>query len=147
MKITFVCLGNICRSPMAQYLALDYVQKNNLKNIEIDSCGTANYHEGEFMHNGTSKVLNNLNIEHSKFKSKPINKKIFDETDYLFVMDDSNYENVVNKFGHNKKIQKITNFCTLNYNYVPDPWYSHNFAQTYEILYNSITNFFKSIGL
>lgn len=145
MKITFVCLGNICRSPMAQYLALDYVQKNNLSNIEIDSCGTANYHEGEFMHKGTSKILKNLKIDHNSFKSKQITKKLFDESDYIFVMDDSNYNDVVSKFGNHQKIQKMTDFCTLNYDYVPDPWYSNNFDQTYEILNNSIVNFFKAI--
>lgn len=146
MKITFVCLGNICRSPMAQYLAIDYLVNNNIKNIEVDSCGTSSYHQGEFMHIGTDKLLTKLNINHHDFKSKPINKKIFDESDYIFVMDDSNFEDVVNKFGNNKKIKKITDYCSLGYSKVPDPWYDNNFDLVYLILIDSIANFFKQLN-
>lgn len=128
---------------MAEYLAIEYVKKHNLKNIEIESCGTANYHEGQFMHRSTSQLLTKLNINHNDFKSKQINQKIFDEADYILVMDDSNYQDLINKFGTNNKVQKITNYSSLNYSYVPDPWYTNNFEETYNILKDSIEGFFK----
>ena len=121
MKILFVCLGNICRSPMAEYIAKDYVKKNNLNNIEIKSRGTASYHEGEFMHKGTHTILEKYNIDHLDFKSKQITKNDYIESDFIFVMDDSNYDEIISRFGYNEKVIKITNFCTLGYSYVPDP--------------------------
>lgn len=145
MYIVFVCLGNICRSPMAEYLAKQYLNLKNIKNITIESYGTANYHEGSFMHEGTDMILTNLNIYHDNFKSKQINKKVFDNADYIIVMDNSNYQNIINKFGKSDKIFKLTNYCTLGYDEVPDPWYTTNFKLTYEIINNSIENFFKTI--
>lgn len=56
-------------------------------------------------------------------------------------MDNQNKIDVEKKFGKNNKIIKITDFCTLNYRDVPDPWYTNNFDETFEILDNSIKNF------
>ena len=147
MKITFVCLGNICRSPMAEYLAKNYLKNNKITNIKIDSCGIANYHEGNFMHRGTDRILTKLGIDHFDFKSKPITTKIFNDSDYVLVMDNSNLNDLIRKFGNSSKIMKITNFCTLNYTEVPDPYYTNNFEQTYEILINCISNFFDEIKI
>lgn len=119
-KITFVCLGNICRSPMAEYLAKDFVIKYNL-DFEIDSCGTSFFHNGEDMHAKTKEILLKNSINCENFSSKPINKQIFDESDYIFVMDNLNYNNLTNMFGKNDKIHFITEFSSLGYNHVPDP--------------------------
>ncbi|WP_022935316.1 low molecular weight protein-tyrosine-phosphatase [Mesomycoplasma moatsii] len=147
MKIVFVCLGNICRSPMAEFIAKYYTKRRKIKNLEISSCGTANYHEGQQMHHETKVILDRYDIPRFGFRAKVINKEIFDSANYILVMDNLNYEDVVNKFGQNKKILKITDFCSLNYNEVPDPWYSKNFEETYEILLNSINNFFMWLKL
>ncbi len=144
IKIVFLCLGNICRSPMAEFIAKDLILNKSIRNIKISSCGTANYHQGEYMHKGTDKVLSKYKIEHSNFSSNQINKKIFDEADFILVMDESNYQDVINKFGSNKKVRKITDYCSLNYSNVPDPWYTNDFEETFRILNNSIKNFFES---
>lgn len=147
MKITFVCLGNICRSPMAEFICKKMVNDAGLtKDFSITSAGTSGYHDGEFMHSGTSKILSQHQISHNDFESKKINKNLFNESDLVLVMDDSNFEDVKNKFGNSEKIKKITDYCTdKSITYVPDPWYTNNFQQVYDILTDAITNLLKEI--
>jgi low molecular weight protein-tyrosine phosphatase len=73
-KILFVCLGNICRSPLAEGIARSYIHRNTLE-IEVDSCGTGNYHEGENPCENSIKVAKKNAIDISKQISRPITKK------------------------------------------------------------------------
>ncbi len=145
MKIIFVCLGNICRSPMAEMIAKDFIKKYKINNLIVDSCGTTNYHEGENMHYSTKQTLlkNKINIDN--FTSKPISKINIDDYDYILVMDNQNYQDVIKKlFDNNKiKIKKIIEYSDFDYSEVPDPWYTNNFDETYKILSNAILNFLK----
>ncbi|WPL36932.1 arsenate reductase/protein-tyrosine-phosphatase family protein [Malacoplasma iowae] len=93
MKITFVCLGNICRSPMAEFICKDLIvnkYKNN--NITVDSAGTSGYHDGEYMHQKTANILQKNNINNKPFVSKKITSNLVNESDYVFAMDNSNYQ-------------------------------------------------------
>ena len=120
MKILFVCLGNICRSPMAEFICKDLLKDN--KNIEIDSAGTSGYHDGDDMHSGTKKLLKEKNIFCDGFSSKKISKSLIFESDFILVMDDQNLKTLINKFGENNKIKKITNYSSnKTIEYVPDP--------------------------
>ena len=145
MNILFVCLGNICRSPMAEHLMIDVCKKHNIKNIEVNSAGLHDEHEGEQAHFGTQNTLRRHNIQYNKkFKSKPITQELFDKADCIFVMDDQNLK-LINSFFDckDKYVKKITYFGTKGYEYVPDPWYTNNFEQVYDILIDAITNFLK----
>ncbi len=136
-KILFICLGNICRSPMAEFIMKDLVKKANLeKEFFISSAGTSGEHDGEGMHYGTKNKLAQLNIEHKNFTSKKLTQKLCDESDFLITMDNSNFKNVLKNFTNTQnKVLKITDFSpSLNYDEVPDPWYSGNFDETYKIL-------------
>lgn len=148
MKISFICLGNICRSPMAEYICKDMIKKENKTHLfQITSAGTSGYHDGEDMHPKTKQQLKIHNIDNSCFVSKKIDKALFDSSDIIFVMDDSNFENVTKQFGFNLKIKKITDYSSIKkITYVPDPWYTNNFDETYEILTDCISNFLKSIN-
>ncbi|MBZ8006991.1 low molecular weight phosphotyrosine protein phosphatase [Campylobacter sp. RM9334] len=143
MKIMFVCLGNICRSPMAEF-----IMKNLCKNKEfkITSSGTAGYHDGEDMHIGTKKLLKNKNIECDNFVSKKLTKKLCQEYDLILTMDESNYKDVLNNFSEFKdKVKPICSYCDLGYKNVPDPWYTNNFDEVYMILNNACKNILKEI--
>lgn len=147
-KITFVCLGNICRSPMAEFIMKDLVKKANLEqDFFITSAGTSGEHNGENMHYGTKNKLNSLNIEHKNFASKKLTQTLCNESDFLITMDNSNYKNVLKSYKNvENKTLKIIDFApNLGYNEVPDPWYSGNFDETYTILSKACENLLKQL--
>ncbi|HRL02138.1 MAG TPA: low molecular weight phosphotyrosine protein phosphatase, partial [Vitreoscilla sp.] len=72
-RILFVCLGNICRSPMAEFLLRDMLAQQGLvARISVDSAGTSGWHDGEDMHVGTAKILTDLGIDHTGFHSSKV---------------------------------------------------------------------------
>ncbi len=144
-NILFVCLGNICRSPMAEFIAKDYIKKLNLElQYQIMSAGTANYHQGENMHYGTFNLLKDKKIDNQGFHSKQINQDLYDWADVIFVMDEQNLKDVNRKFGKNNKTELITNWSsTPSIRKVPDPWYTNNFNEVYDILSDCLNNYFK----
>lgn len=142
MKIIFVCLGNICRSPMAEMITKNFIKKYKINNLIVDSCGTSNYHEGQGMHDRTKQVLIKNKIDIDNFVSKPISKINIYDYDYIFVMDNQNYQDII-KVNNKIRIKKIAEYSDFNYSEVPDPWYTNNFDETYKILSSAIFNFLK----
>ncbi|WPL39063.1 low molecular weight protein-tyrosine-phosphatase [Malacoplasma iowae] len=147
MKITFVCLGNICRSPMAEFICKDLIvnkYKNN--NITVDSAGTSGYHDGEYMHQKTANILQKNNINNKPFVSKKITSNLVNESDYVFAMDNSNYQDLISFGVPKEKLFKITDYLKLQkYDEIPDPWYTNNFELTYSLLNEAIDNFLSTI--
>ena len=88
-KILFVCLGNICRSPLAEYMMRDTAAKRGLM-LETASAGTSGWHDGEGMHCGSADILDGLGIASNGFTSRRVRESDLDEFDYIMVMDDSN---------------------------------------------------------
>ena len=135
-KILFICLGNICRSPMAEYIFRDMATQRGIA-VQTASAGTSGWHDGEGMHCGTADVLDGLGIASQDFVSRKIKKSDANDYDYLIVMDDSNLRDVEKLFGRQpEKIFKITDLLPANspYDHVPDPWYTGNFNETRRIL-------------
>ncbi len=134
-KILFICLGNICRSPMAEYIFRDMAQQRGIA-IQTASAGTSGWHDGEFMHCGTADILDGLNIDSRAFVSQKLKKSDFLDYDYLIVMDDNNLRDVQKRFGKHDKIFKITDLLGKSslHDHVPDPWYTGNFNETRDIL-------------
>lgn len=141
MKILFVCLGNICRSPMAEAILKDMVKKEQL-NIEVYSAGTSGYHNGEKAHVGTLNELKKHEISTEGLISSQLKKEDGQIYDYIIAMDDQNLKDIhkiLNNIHPKCIVRKL-----LNKN-VPDPWYDNNFEQTYKLCYEGCTKLLKEI--
>lgn len=137
INILFVCLGNICRSPMAEYLMRDKIQKAGLADfIATDSAGTSGENDGDDMHCGTADILDRLKIKSNDFTSRKVRANDWQRFDYIVAMDNHNLGDLERLFGtHPEKLFQITTLCPdLDYDHIPDPWYTGKFEQTYQLL-------------
>ena len=137
INILFVCLGNICRSPMAEYLMREKIKLAGLQNrIRTDSAGTSGWHDGEGMHCGTADMLDQHRIASNDFVSRKVQSKDWTDFDYIIAMDNENLRDLERLFGcHPKKLFQITELCPdLGIDHIPDPWYTKDFNQTYALL-------------
>jgi len=144
-KVLFVCLGNICRSPLAEGIAKNYIQKKNLS-IEVDSCGTGNWHEGENPCINSIKVAKQNAIDISKQISRPITKDDFSYYDKIIALDDSNVANLLNMGAPKEKISKL-GFYGYESEDVPDPYFFdgfEGFEKVYEMIEVCVINLLES---
>ncbi|KPN71863.1 low molecular weight protein-tyrosine-phosphatase [Neisseria sp. 83E34] len=136
-NILFVCLGNICRSPMAEYVFRHKVQAAGLADwITVDSAGTSGYHDGEGMHRGTAAVLRAKGIDHSEFISSRVRPADADKFDLFIVMDDSNLANLKQIVPlRDGQAFKLTDLIPESgYTHVPDPYYTGDFEETFRLV-------------
>lgn len=139
MKILMVCLGNICRSPMAEGILQSKVNAAGL-NWQVESAGTANYHIGETPHHFSQTVSKHHGVDISKHLGKQLSKEDFKVYDKIYVMDKENYRDAKRIAGDNWDEKKVD--LLLNELYpgesreVPDPWYGgiENFKEVYSLL-------------
>jgi protein-tyrosine phosphatase len=122
-SIIFVCLGNICRSPLAEGIAKEYIKQKNL-NIEIYSAGTGSWHEGEAPCENSIKVAKMNGIDISKQKAHQIKAIELKNYDLIVGLDDSNVSNL-KKLGA-KNVLKLGNFGYEGQD-VPDPYFFEGF--------------------
>jgi len=131
--VTFVCLGNICRSPMAEAVFRHLVDQAGLGDcFEIHSRATSTYEIGEPVHPGTQKVLrrHNIPLDASK-RARQITRQEYTASDYVVVMDESNALDLrVYGVAHS-----LMDFAPdLHASEVPDPYYSGDFDTTYRLV-------------
>lgn len=136
IKVLFVCLGNICRSPMAQIVLENMVKELGVENnFEIDSAGTEGYNEMVHagIHRGTKEILNRKGIPFSEHYSRKIRKNDYDYYDYIIAMDSENINDIEYIVGvdSDNKIKRLLDY-TKNPRNIADPWYTGNFDETYD---------------
>jgi len=136
MKILMVCLGNICRSPLAEGI-MRHLAENNGLDWTIDSAGTANYHVGDPPDRRSVKVAQKHGIDISHLRGRQFNAADFEQFDIIFVMDVNNYRDVIGKAKSAKDKDKVA-LMMPDQSPVPDPWYDDAlFEPVYEMLYNA----------
>ena len=133
MKILFVCLGNICRSPLAEGI-LRHINPN----ITVDSAGTSNYHIGSPPDRRMIETALSYGIDISKLAARQFTKEDFNCYDKIFTMDDENYRNVVDLAENESHIEKVHYTLSKQKN-VPDPYFGgkDGFIQVYEMLHEA----------
>lgn len=132
-KIMFVCHGNICRSPMAQFVMQDMVDKAGLHNeFYISSAATSTEEIGNPVHPGTRRKLNENGISCEGKRAVQIKAADYERYDYIIVMDSLNMRNLrrIIKNDDKQKIHKLLDF-TPGGGDIADPWYTGNFDVTY----------------
>lgn len=135
MNIVMVCLGNICRSPLAEGILKAKAKKYNI-DWNIDSAGTSGWHNGESPHSGSIKIASRHGIDITDQKSRKFVKKDFDRFDIIIAMDSENYRHIVALDPSKKSKVKIL----LNYSHpgmnmaVPDPYYTGDFEKVYDLI-------------
>ena len=135
-KILMVCLGNICRSPLAEGILKSKLPNNFI----VDSAGTANYHVGRSPDKRSIAVATKHGLDISNLSGRQFNSSDFDTFDIIYVMDESNFMNVVKLAKNDNDLAKVTlilNEVHPNMNYeVPDPYYGgdNGFENVYQML-------------
>ena len=137
IKILMVCLGNICRSPLAEGILATKLPKDK---FTVDSAGTGSWHIGHAPDDRSISVAKKNRINISQQKGRQFSTTDFDVFDYIYVMDSSNYKNVT-AFAQNQnqveKVQLILNELFPNENVdVPDPYFG--LPNGFEIVYNML---------
>lgn len=134
IKVLFICHGNICRSPMAECVFSDMVERLNLSDkFHIASMATSSEEVGSGIHYGTKDKLREKGIKELPHRAKQVSKADYDKYDFIIGMDNNNIRNMLRIFGgdSSKKIYLMKNF-TDERTEVADPWYTHDFEATYQ---------------
>lgn len=134
IRVMFVCLGNICRSPMAEAVFRQLVKEAGLEeNIDVASAGTGSWHIGERPHSGTQAVLRANNIDVGKKRAQQLTRSDMSEFDYIVAMDAENVSDIQALFG--RKVPRLLEFAPQGTPLdVPDPYYTHNFDYVYQLV-------------
>ena len=133
IKILFICHGNICRSPMAEFVFKKIVKDNGLSDkFLINSAATSTEEIGNGIHHGTKAKLTEKNIPFTSHRAVQITKSDYDNYEYLIVMDSMNLRNMqrILGFDSQKKVHRLLDFTSCQRD-VADPWYTGNFDVTY----------------
>jgi protein-tyrosine phosphatase len=141
-----VCLGNICRSPLAHAILEDKIKKLGL-DWEVDSAGTGDWHKGELPDQRSINIGLKYNLDLTNQRARQISQNDFDAYDYILVMDKSNLNDVlgIQPNESHAKIEMIMNYCSSNENVnVPDPYYDGRFELVYSMLLEGIDAFVEA---
>lgn len=137
--VAFVCLGNICRSPMAEAIMKQRLKDRGIDGIEVESRGTGSWNLGQSPHEGTQRILTEHNIPFDGMISELLEPT--DDFDYIVAMDQSNVENIQHINPNLKgKLFKLLEFSDMEEQDVPDPYYTNNFEGVFDMIQSSCDN-------
>ena len=147
IRVMFVCLGNICRSPMAEFVLKDLVRKRGVENNFLIKSSATSYEEiGNDVHYGTKRKLMEENIPVESREAVRLSKNDYKKYDYIIGMEESNVRNILRIVGEDKnsKVCKLLDYSS-NPRDIADPWYTGNFDKTYEDILEGCIAFLDSV--
>ena len=147
ISILFVCHGNICRSPMAEFLLKHMVKEKGMAGqFQIDSAATSTEEIGNPVHYGTRRKLAQYGISVAGKTAVRMQKRDYDFYDYLIGMDDANIRNMCRIAGGDpdRKICKLLEFAGSTRD-IADPWYTGNFDETYDDILEGCEAFLEEL--
>lgn len=140
IRVLFVCLGNICRSPMADAVLRHMVEQAGLSDrIAVDSAGTGSWHIGEPPHRGTQKVLHDHGIRYDG-RARQFTRADLNEFDYILAMDGSNLSDIgrISANGTLAEVRKFLSYANAegltDVTDVPDPYYTGEYDYVYDLV-------------
>ena len=147
MRVMFVCHGNICRSPMAEYVMKHLVRQKGLEGeIIVSSSATSREEIGNDVHRGTKDVLWRNSIACPRRSAVQITRKDYENSDYIVVMDRNNIRNLKRIIGEDdgNKVYMLRDFSDGGGD-VADPWYTGDFETTFEMVYEGCKGLLERI--
>lgn len=147
IKVLFVCHGNICRSPMAEFVLKDIVKKRGLQNeFYIASAATSTEEIGNPVHRGTANILARYGISTKGKTARQITKSDYDEYDYIIVMDNNNLRNLLRMMPDpQNKVSFLLDYAGRPGQSIADPWYTGDFELTYSDVLAGCNGFIEYI--
>lgn len=133
IRIMFVCHGNICRSPMAEFVMKHLIKQNGLSNeYSINSAATSTEEIGNGMHRGTRQKLTEENIPYTEHRAVQLNRADYEKYDYIIAMDSMNLRWIERIVGADRdnKVFRLLDFTEASRD-VADPWYTGDFNATF----------------
>lgn len=147
IKILFICHGNICRSPMAEFYMMDLVERHSLQDkFHIESAATSTEEIGNPVHRGTKRKLAEAGISCERKTARQMTRDDYDKFDYLIGMDNNNIRNMTKIAGGDPegKIHKVMEFAGSPRD-VADPWYTGDFEATWRDVTEGCESMLKTI--
>lgn len=148
-KILFICHGNICRSPMAEFLLKDIVKKRGIAaDFEIASAATSREEIGNPVHYGTRTKLAQLGISVAGKHAVQVTKRDYEHYDLLLVMDSNNIRNLRRVLGEDtqNKVHLLLDYTERKGESIADPWYTGDFDVTYNDIMEGLAGLLEQLG-
>ena len=147
IKVLMICHGNICRSPMAEYVLQDMVRRQHMDSLfHIESAATSREEIGNDVHYGTKGKLAEVGIPCPKRRARQVTKADYEDFDWLLIMDGNNRRNLMRIIGSDPqgKVHGLMDFASRPRD-IADPWYTGNFDVTYDDVVEGCETFLKHL--